>query len=255
MQRPRPPRRSVAYLTALCTILLLVAASSPFAASLSQPVRAAVLLNETFKNASATGFISGGDACLTAGTQGATPAGSIPGCGNPALDPVGSGALRLTSNENLRAGFVIYNTPIPAGAGLSVTFDQFQYNGSGADGIGFFLIDATQPTQPTQPGASGGSLGYAQRQGGFGPDTPGLTAGYAGLGLDAFGNFSNPTEGRQGGPGFSPNSVVLRGSGNGFSGYSFILKKPAGSPRTAECGGNDDPRSRAPPGAYPDQPR
>src|SRR5262249_40473510 len=160
-----------------------------------------------------------GDACLTAGTQGSTPAGSIPGCANPPLDPVGSGALRLTPSANFRSGFVIDDTPIPAGTGLSVTFDQFHSNGNGADGISLFLIDPPQIAQLTQAGAFGGSLGYAQMT-----SVPGLTAGFIGLGLDAWGNYSSPNFGKQGGPGFSPNSVALRGAGNGTTGYQFITK-------------------------------
>src|SRR5262249_45185047 len=38
----------------------------------------------------------------------------------------------------------------------------------------------------------------------------------------AFGNFSSPSEGRQGGPGRRPNSIAVRGNGSGFSGYRYI---------------------------------
>jgi uncharacterized repeat protein (TIGR01451 family) len=223
------PRSACRWLV-LCALLLGWLAI-PLPGAPPRSVSAAVLLDETFRNATAPGFIFGGDACLTAAPLGSAAPGSIPGCptGSPGLpDAVGSGALRLTRNTNNRSGFVIYNRPIPAGAGLAVTFDQFQYNGTGADGISFFLVDATQANQPTQPGAYGGSLGYAQRT--SPSSVPGLTAGFIGLGLDTFGNYANPTEGRQGGEKFLPNSVALRGAGNGQTGYQFITKNQQALP-------------------------
>jgi uncharacterized repeat protein (TIGR01451 family) len=127
------------------------------------------------------------------------PVGTLP-------DPAGNGVLRLTSINNNQAGFVFFRQPLPAGSGLIITFDIFQYGGTGADGISFFLVDGTQP-EPTRAGAFGGSLGYAQRDG-----VPGLRGGYVGIGFDAFGNYANPTESRVGGDGFLPNFISLRGS-------------------------------------------
>ena len=67
-----------------------------------------------------------------------------------------------------------------------------------------FLFDAATTT--FKAGGYGGSLGYAPKGG-----TTGLSGGYLGVGFDEYGNFSNPTEGRIGGPGQRPNSVTMRG--------------------------------------------
>ena len=74
-----------------------------------------------------------------------------------------AGYLQLTAALNNRAGSVLYNRPIPATAGISMALRQFQYGGTGADGIGFFLVDGA--TNLTATGANGGSLGYAQKDG------------------------------------------------------------------------------------------
>ncbi len=50
----------------------------------------------------------------------------------------------------------------------------------------------------------------------------GLSGGYVGIGLDEFGNFSDPGEGRNGGPGRDRDSVTVRGPGDGDEGYEFV---------------------------------
>jgi gliding motility-associated-like protein len=150
---------------------------------------------QSFKNALASGTIFGGtpnSALLTGG----------------GIDAEGQGYLRLTSNTNNQNGFAHNTSAFPTANGLSISFDYFTYGGSGADGLAFFLYDAT--ANPFSIGGFGGSLGYAQNS-----TSPGISKAFLGLGIDEFGNFSNPTAGRQGGPGQRPSSVVLRGDGNG----------------------------------------
>ncbi|MEG4861683.1 DUF4347 domain-containing protein, partial [Microcoleus sp. K1-B6] len=185
----------------------------------TQETYSAVLINlvdESFQDASLIGpWISGvtgtSDApALTAGTG----TDSFPGLN---IDPVGSGALRLTTRTFDQSTFVIYNSQVPVNSGLNIVFDIFAYDGTArpnlagrtGDGISFFLIDGT--VTPTQAGGYGGSLGYAQNT-----DTnqSGLQGGYLGIGLDEFGNFSTTTQGRVGGipGGRRADSVTLRGS-------------------------------------------
>lgn len=149
---------------------------------------------------------------LTANPNPVAASGGIPG--NPAvqLDTNGNGALRLTNANLYEAGFAILNQPLAANQGLEISFDFFAYGGTGADGISVVLLDGSQPL-PTTSGAYGGALGYSQRDTADLPaGMPGIGGGYLGIGLDGFGNYSNPTEGRQGGPGFVPDAVAVRGS-------------------------------------------
>jgi type IV pilus assembly protein PilY1 len=213
-------------------------------------------------------------ASTTAGTGvPGTVAGTIPGCqaiassyykaqkdGDPVLvggingvsggstntlpDPVGQGALRFTNgypyghNEN---GAIVSATPFNAGQGVQITFKTVTYRGDGlgtgndgADGMSFYLIDATK----FSPGAAnwngigswGGSLGYTCSN--KNPPFDGLDGGYIGLGIDEFGNFLNgvnitPGAGATGllvgtasgdntaqGYGVFPQRIGLRGAGS-----------------------------------------
>lgn len=145
--------------------------------------------------------------------------------GNPRI--VSSGKLRLTDNSNEVS--TVANVPgtFPAAGNLIVVeFKHYAYNGSGADGIALTLSDSSMT--PT-PGAFGGSLGYAPKSN-PGSDCatsggcPGFNGGWVGIAIDEFGNFSANAEGRTGGtaPGLTDDSVAVRGSGSGQSGYPYL---------------------------------
>ena len=126
--------------------------------------------------------------------------GAIP---NNVNDASGSGWLRLTTNSNNQRGLALYTGgSFPSSQGVIVEFDYVNWGGNGADGTAFFLYDANG----TMAGAlAGASLGYCHGNG-----------GYLGIGLDEFGNFSNPTiamgcPANSSSPGFQPDRVVLRG--------------------------------------------
>lgn len=161
------------------------------------------------------------------------------------VDPVGSGALRLTNggsqgtNEN---GSIISQTPFPTNQGIQITFTTYTYGGNsygasngtkpGADGIGFYLLNGSATTgngtttynnvawTPADGiGAFGGSLGYSCSNSNSPHD--GMAGAYMGLGIDEYGNFLN--QGDNTGTGVNtgsntnhqnPNEIGLRGYGN-----------------------------------------
>jgi gliding motility-associated-like protein len=191
-----------------------------FLALFSSKVYAQFPYTESFTNPSANGIIFGGapSAFLTA-------AGSS-SAGGTAIDPAGSGFLRLTNATNNQKGYAYSTADFPSSNGLKVEFEYCIYGGTGADGISFFLFDAT--AEPFTIGGFGGSLGYAQITTTT-PVSPGVSKGYLAIGLDEFGNFSNANEGRQGGPAQLPGSITLRGKGNGNAltpdNYPFLVTK------------------------------
>lgn len=132
---------------------------------------------------------------------------------------VNANYLRLTNNTGNNAKAATVPSAFPAaGNYISVEFNHYAYNGSGADGIAVTLSDYNVPAVP---GAYGGSLGYAQQTA-----INGFAGGWIGVALDEYGNYQNPTEGRQGGPNpgptFRPDSVGIRGSGSGTTGYRWL---------------------------------
>jgi hypothetical protein len=181
-------------------------------------------------------------ACLTASSNASqTP---IPGCALPTPDPAGAGALRLTDAGGSEEGGVAFTQTLPTTRGLDVRFNSYQYGGSSADGIGFFLA-ATNPASPAPPstiGAPGGDLGYSS-----GTGANGLADGYLGVGLDVYGNYSNSDfdgTGCSDPPwvGISavvPGQVTVRGPGNGTVGYCPLTSTAAtdsGAPQALDGG-------------------
>lgn len=182
-------------------------------------------------------------ACLTAGDG----TGKIPACvGLPYYngktlvggttgrlpDAVGSGALRLSngdtttgSNGNNQTGSIVSNFTFGTQDGIQVTWTSVsyggnKYNGTGADGITFFLSDGAQPATI---GAFGGSLGYSCANGKDPSD--GVIGGYIGVGIDEYGNFSNPGDNTDTGPGFHPGRIAVRGAG--FTAWDWLSKSTA----------------------------
>ena len=131
------------------------------------------------------------------------------------------GNLRLTENTTYNAKDVTVPGIFPAaGNYISVEFKHYAYHGTSADGIAITLSDYAQVATP---GQYGGSLGYAQRNDcSAAPNCPGFNGGWVGVALDEFGNYQNPSEGRLGGPGFLAETVGIRGSGSGQTGYYWL---------------------------------
>jgi uncharacterized repeat protein (TIGR01451 family) len=173
-------------------------------------------------------------ACLTAGTNASqTP---VPGCALSTPDASGSGALRFTSAATNQEGGVAYTLAVPTSYGVDATFDSYQYGGTGADGIGFFLAAANpaDPQPPASIGQPGGDLGYSGQGG-----SAGLTDGYLGVGIDVYGNYANTSFEASGctNPGWDsntrfPNQVSVRGPGNGTTGYCMVASTASESSHT-----------------------
>jgi autotransporter-associated beta strand protein len=175
----------------------------------------------TFRDTTAPGWVFGG----TGSTDPYLTAGVVAG------DTAGNGWLRLTENTNNQSTFALLDDQIfSVNAQIDITMEYASWNGSGADGITFFLVDGSIDSNTFSPGAYGGSMGYAQRTG-----VAGMPGGYLGFALDDFGNFSNNAEGRNGGvagPGVGgvsgtptdstlrPNTIAVRGPES--SNYEFI---------------------------------
>lgn len=123
--------------------------------------------------------------------------------------------LRLTEAKVNQATASTFQRIFPAaGNRVELEFDYFAHGGNGADGIAIVFSDA-QVTP--QVGAFGGPLGYGYKTN---EQKPGFAGGWLGIGLDEYGNYS--IEGGGNGPGARRQSVVLRGSGTGYSGYNYL---------------------------------
>jgi uncharacterized repeat protein (TIGR01451 family) len=158
-------------------------------------------------------------ACLTA--TGNTTAGPLLSCAG-GIDAQGSGTLRFTSATPNEVGGVFGTTSFPTSNGIDATFTSYQYGGNNADGIAFMLaaVNPADPVSPTTMASSGGALGYSPTA-----TLVGLTNAYLAVGIDVFGNFSNPVyqgTGCTAQPnlvGAEAGAVVVRGPGSARVGY------------------------------------
>ncbi|MFD7550721.1 hypothetical protein [Streptomyces sp. NPDC059816] len=212
-----PSALALALATALATVLALLLAPSPTHAA--APRALSFPVHEPFD--SATGNL-----------------GSL--TGNASYQS--GGWLRLTSAAASQAGGWEMNDSFSTNLGIVAEFTYATYGGTAfdgrrGDGLAFFLADGNAVNGT---GAPGGSLGYAC---GGGPpcNRSGVPGAFLGIGLDEFGNFSSPGVGN-GGPGSQANRIVLRGGGNGTTGYRFGTSV-AGPGGTVETLGRGDYRT------------
>lgn len=141
-------------------------------------------------------------------------------------DPEGAGWLRLTSDATNQKGYAYINKSFPSTLGVLIDFEYTMWRTksdsyNGADGLSIFLFDADYGPGNFHLGAYGGSLGYANSDNA--PTNPGLTGGYLGIGFDAFGNFANSNENKNGGSnGERPNSITFRGPTTGTNTNDYL---------------------------------
>ena len=181
------------------------------------------------------------DAAMVGGNNGFLGSSTAPSTiSAQTADPDGSGAVPVTNGKpyghHENGAIVGPATGFPTGQGMVFTFKTVTYLGDkggngasgaahqtdGADGISFYLMDASQTPGI---GAWGGSLGYSCSNSNSPHD--GLVGAYLGLGIDEFGNFLNGSANTLGvtnpqsmgdntasGGGQYANRVGLRGAGN-----------------------------------------
>ncbi|TQS42646.1 DUF7507 domain-containing protein [Cryptosporangium phraense] len=249
---PLPGPRFPATAAAAATTAAGVAAAT-VAAAAAPPTGGTAVLGQDFHSSSVPdpNWAVSGQTCLTGAAPGsAAPSPSsgsaaIPGCAATGVGPApvagaAPGYLQLTDARVNATAAAVYQRPIPAPAGLSVTFAQYQYSQPApdvdpGDGLAFFLVDGS--TGASSVGGYGGSLGYAQSGA-----NPGVAGGYLGLGFDVYGNFLRDVENRgQGCPAgqrsgssdsdrLERNVVTLRGSGSGTTGYCYLASTTTGPP-------------------------
>jgi hypothetical protein len=151
------------------------------------PASAQFKLQQDFEGTTAPGWTLSSSAILTA----------------PSIDAAGLGWLRLTDTGGTEKGLALNDAFSFAGSvPVTVEFNYVSWGGTGADGMTLFLYDSTVAS-PMAGATTGGGLGYCHGAG-----------GYLAIGIDEFGNFSNPADkcsSASGGPGVRPESLVIRG--------------------------------------------
>ena len=230
--------RPIASRAAATTLLIAAAAVAMTASAPSALASGTVLFNQPFHDNTVDG--SAGSVSLPAPGAGGSNFACLTAAGNATKNPLascaaptdtqGSGKLRFTQVLTGEEGGAFASTSVPTSQGLDVTFNSYQYGGTGADGMAFVLaaVNPANPVIPSVMGQSGGALGYSAQN----SNTNGLSYGYLGVGFDAYGNFSNKYEGS--GCTDPPNisgpmagEVVVRGPGNGTVGYCALQSSAA----------------------------
>lgn len=215
------------------TLKLLTAAFSLFLLSVSGQFT----ITNPLTTRDMTGIRVGDNAYLTATTG---------------VDPNGAGWLRLTEAQPNQKGYMYVLQSFPTTLGVIADFEYKDWRNVydsyfGADGFSVYLFDATVTDANFKLGGYGGSLGYATYSNP--PGTTGLSGGYLGVGLDAYGNYANNGENRNGAApantlnsGMLPNAFVLRGpTSSTYTNSNIYL---ASTPLGDRSGTVDDIRQR-----------
>ncbi|MEU5692378.1 fibronectin type III domain-containing protein [Actinosynnema sp. NPDC020468] len=223
----------------LAVVITLLAAVTSVVTPGTARAAGTTLFDNSFANSTVNGTgtvtvptpVSGVNAaCLTA--VGNLTTGPLLSCVGT-TDTAGNGKLRFTSAVATQIGGVYGKTSFPTSNGLDISFNSYQYGGSGADGISFVLaaVDPANPAPPTAIGPQGGSLGYSTSSG-----LVGLTNGYLGIGLDVYGNYSSPSFQGSGCTSVPSTisaavagAIVVRGPGNGTVGYCGLTTTYSGT--------------------------
>ena len=254
-------------------LVALAALGLPLAVS-AQTVSSTTNYTENFTGSTTNNswYYSNG-ACLTASSSAGTPSpGQIPGCvtmtgpggyysgktlvgGSTGRFPDNPGALRFTNNNNFQRGAIISNFTFPlASNGIKISFTTESYEGDsggggsdGADGISFFLqdaskVDLTDASQASAIGANGGSLAYSCSNETSNYPQDGLIGAYLGLGIDEYGNFLNNGDNTATGDYSSATGsdyqwdrIGLRGAGNvnwNYLNATYPTDYPSSTPAT-----------------------
>jgi hypothetical protein len=168
------------------------------------PASAQFKLQQDFRGTTASGWTLSGSAILTA----------------PSIDAASSGWLRLTDTGGTEKGLALNDAFSFAGnVPVTVEFNYVSWGGTGADGMTLFLYDSTIAS-PMAGATTGGGLGYC-----------GGAGGYLAIGIDEYGNFSNPADkcsSASGGPGFRPESLVIRGPASASNAWITTTSVPGG---------------------------
>jgi hypothetical protein len=170
----------------------------------AEPASAQFKLQQAFTGATAPGWTLSSSAFLTV----------------PTIDIAGSGWLRLTNAVGSEKGLALNNTySFASNQPVTVEFNYVAWGGTGADGMTLFLYDPTTAS-PMAGAVVGGGLGYC-----------GGAGGYLAIGLDEYGNFSNPGDrclAASGGPGAKPESLVIRGPESANNAWVTTTSVPGG---------------------------